>query len=447
MSRVFDESDFMPTSGGARTFDESDFAAPPPPPTRPAPKPDSIEQFGTNHPIMREGILGAAEGLGIDLQNPLTTIPNMIGGAYRTLKNVASGAIERPNEGIGGSLLRNVGGPLVKGLASDVGGIGSDIASMEPERMAHGAGKAAGMVGPLLIGSGKPTGLSRGAAGALDRSAVKSMEGIFQATGANKAKIAQISPELVERGFGAMTQPGAARKLEANTLRAGEALEQGYARQPVKQIDTQQIVDAIEKSKHDSGAVIQGANGPVIVEPTIAKAADDLKAIVQEFGPQVGSDSLVKLRQRWDKTVAQSKGFVQPDIAQSAAVKRDAVSAIRDVMNSEFPDIQKLNAEYSFWKKASDVMDATLLRKSGQAPPIGQRAARGIGAIVGGTHGGLPGAFAGAEIAAAATAAMRSTWWKSASAASKSRLANLMMSGNSRAVNVAIAAMSREANQ
>lgn len=367
-------------------------------------------------------------------RHPLDTFNAITRDAPAMLRQKAMNAPSL-SEGIG-----NFAASMLPAIGPWAAGVGEQIGNQD---YAGAAGQLSVAAAPIGIKAVNDTGFS----GALKSSAVKSMEGAFQptgsATGPMKVKTARVAPELVNRGVTAMTQKGLGRAIESNKLRAGEALEAGYHQLPPKQtINVQPIVDALEKSKFDSNAVIDTVNGPQVAEPIFVEAADKLKDVVTQFGPDASTTSLVKLRQRWDDTVAKGKGFTQPDISIPLDVKRDGVAAIRAELAKANPDIAKLNAEYSLWKTADDVIQATIMRKKGQSAPMGEQLATSAGAAAGMVSGGIGTMLKGAVLARAATKLFRSTGWRTVSAKYKNQLANALMSGDSKVTEALILRLS-----
>ncbi|WP_031499870.1 hypothetical protein [Bryobacter aggregatus] len=108
-----------------------------------------------------------------------------------------------------------------------------------------------------------------------------------------------------------------------------------------------------------------------------------------------------------------------------------AADAIREELAKQFPDIAVINKEYSFWKNVDRVVGDTLLRREGQAKPLGQKLAAGAGAIVGGAKAGPKGAILGGKVGQLFEATVSSPGWATASAVLKDRLAKALGSGSS----------------
>jgi hypothetical protein len=59
-----------------------------------------------------------------------------------------------------------------------------------------------------------------------------------------------------------------------------------------------------------------------------------------------------------------------------------AADAIREEFAKADPSLAALNKEFSFWKNAEKVVDETILRREGQARPLGRKIAEGTPAEI-----------------------------------------------------------------
>ena len=123
------------------------------------------------------------------------------------------------------------------------------------------------------------------------------------------------------------------------------------------------------------------------------------------FGGEASYSTLKKVRQVWDREVAESGGF-QVDLKERSVLnaKKEATNAIRRELARDHPDIAKINAEYSLWKTTDEILQETILRTDGQTGLLKHMAEVGMGS--GGMAAGslltgtLGGAMGGAAIAA-----------------------------------------------
>lgn len=267
-------------------------------------------------------------------------------------------------------------------------------------------------------------------AGKIQGSAEKSLSQALNPTKEPfKTQTQQILPELSSRRKIAFTQKGLSSKYEAELERSGQEIDDAWKQLPPdSQEKVKPITDALENTKNNF--IVDG----VIIEPNAWKAADDLQKIILDVSKEketIPSESLRKVRQVWDETIAKSKGFTK-DISDQDKIfiKKEATNAIRNVLAEAHPSIDKLNKEYSLWRKASDIIEETVRRKTGQDAPLGTKvlAAGGIGG--GSAVAGLKGAAIGATAVAAISLAFKSTLWKTLSAAAKSKLAQAIFEAN-----------------
>lgn len=162
---------------------------------------------------------------------------------------------------------------------------------------------------------------------------------------------------------------------------------------------------------------------------------------VSEQNPQTGAlevpvDKLRQLRQTWDGVAALAKHYQGAVLADYAAgeVHGMAADAIREQLGAQFPDIDALNKEYSFWKNAEKIVSDTITRRQGQAKPLGQKLAQAAGTAAGYATGGMGGAVLGREAMGALEKLTTSTAWGTVSAVMRSKLADAIASGDTSAI-------------
>jgi hypothetical protein len=236
----------------------------------------------------------------------------------------------------------------------------------------------------------------------------------------NKAIAAKVAPEMAERGVMAVTRKGLEAKASAKMDEVGQQIDDFYQSQPAgTSIPTQPILDHFEQGKQ----AFMGSNGEVFDQGAIDRI-DALKQVVQQFGPDVPVDDIVKLRRLWDGQVAQAKGFYGKTLAEGSAIeaKRAAAGAIREELAKQYPDLDKINKEYSFWANVQKVVGETNVRKASQAPPLGETVLAAGAMAKGGPSWGLA--------MAALRRAMTSTAWGTFSASTKFKIADLLADGN-----------------
>jgi hypothetical protein len=147
---------------------------------------------------------------------------------------------------------------------------------------------------------------------------------------------------------------------------------------------------------------------------------------------EISVDNLRKARQFFDSIAARAgryegKALADYSMAESHAMAADA---IREQFAKSFPSIDQINKEFSFWKNVHRVVSDTVLRRQGQAKPLGRKIAGAAGAAVGGATGGLEGFAIGKAAADALEALMTSPAWGTSSAVFKDRLAKALAAGS-----------------
>ncbi len=251
-----------------------------------------------------------------------------------------------------------------------------------------------------------------------------------------KVATQKILPELTSRKKIAFTRGGLNEKV-ANELEAsGQAIDQAWENLPANSKEqVKPIVDAMEESKNR--VMVDGK----IVDEIAWKAADDLQKVILDVSKdgEIPSESLRKVRQIWDRSIDKSKGFTK-DLSDmdKLAIKKEATDSIRKVLASNHPEIADLNKEYTLWKNTNDILTETIKRKTGQSgvmSKINDKASAGLSGFGGGAVFGLKGAALAAGTAAGLAFAMKTTAWRTLSAATKSRLAQYIVEGNEIGIN------------
>lgn len=332
-------------------------------------------------------------------------------------------------------------GPILQNILSKVheGNIAGAIG--------YGAGIAAPTVGAkaLEVGNAIPE--------ALNKSAVDQYSRVLNPTTvANKAITQEVVPQLIKRGVKSATFKGLQEQIGTNAANSLAKLEDVWDTQLAgKTIDKSKLLDAMddaldqwktqgEKQVHTGQ---MDANGnpimktvPTTVEPRpeINGALRGIRNIIDDYGNDISVETLRKTRQMWDSVVAKAGGFAGADLINQAKLyaQREGSNAIRTALAKSDPDLAVANKEISFWLRVQDVMDATELRRMGQATPISEK----ILAMGGLAHSGVLGGLA----VAGAAKIFRSTGYRTTMAIAKSRLADLIASGDITKANALISA-------
>lgn len=325
--------------------------------------------------------------------------------------------------------------PLVGPAAANAG---EQIGSGD---IAGGMGAAAGILTPSALGAarGVVPAAKQAAATRLEQSAVRGMERAIHPTRIDtKAKTAKVVPEMLERRI---WEPSL-EKLEAraanNRQIAGENVGDAISPHGHKYRDTMTLVDELEKSKAEYQDVNKSGE-TVTIDPQRVQSIQDLQDTLMSYGDNISVDSLVKVRRVWDDVVDAARGFIQPDLGTKvkAWAAREGRSAIADELVQAVPDIQKVNAEYSFWKNVEDITSASVDRRTGQNRGLMPTIAGGAGAVVGEAMSGgagLPAKALSAAVGAKTFASLKrlfdSPGYQMWSAVQKQRLADALMAND-----------------
>lgn len=280
-------------------------------------------------------------------------------------------------------------------------------------------------------------------ANALQSSAEKkSAQALGATTKADKQLSDKIVPELLKRRVTFATRGGLLQKMQSSLDDVGNQLEDAYAALPQDtKVDVSPVIKRLEDFKDTF--ITTGAGGQrVVVDPAGYKAAQELQTTIIQLAQNpeklvtnsdVSLTSLREARQILDKSIAKTgKSFAlgARDSATLAAQKSGA-NAIRNELAQEFPEIAKINKEYTFWKNVESVVGNTIQRTKSQATPIGETIAEGAGAVVGAAKGGgLGNIVLGATGYKLLKSVITSPAWRQTSAVIRSTLADALMRGN-----------------
>ena len=152
---------------------------------------------------------------------------------------------------------------------------------------------------------------------------------------------------------------------------------------------------------------------------------------MQQMGPDISLQDAVKARRILDNAVSEAKGYqgAQFSDASMAAIRKETANAIRSELGKASPDLATINAKFHFWNTLSEVMEQTIQRKTGQvgALPTMETAIAGAGGLA---KSGLSGAATAGTAVWLLGKTIRSTGWRTVSAATKSSIADALASKN-----------------
>ena len=228
---------------------------------------------------------------------------------------------------------------------------------------------------------------------------------------------------------------------------------------PGTKVKIQPVLEALERAKQRAtGATVEvgpgkpllyGEKGKVISRgPGTKKAIGNEAAIanyskleeqIKAVGDQASYSTLKKIRQVWDREVAEAGGFPGGSLKERSMLnsKREATNSIRRELAKDHPSIAKVNAEYSLWKNVDEILQETILRTEGHVGLLKHISGAGFGAgglatgalVTGTTGGAVGGAVVASTLAKGLKAMFQSPRWKMISAVKKQKLADALASG------------------
>ena len=205
----------------------------------------------------------------------------------------------------------------------------------------------------------------------------------------------KVVPGLLQRGeYGSLK--GLSNKAEDATADIGDQMNTLMSARGSQTMSTKPILDSLEKAKQSY--IVNG----VPLNPDAIKPIEDLQSRIsdmgnssQTLGPgnQVSFNSLRNAKQILDNPVAAKGGYAGVSVGDKyvLSAQKTAANSIRAELAKADPDMAKLNAEYSFWSNVGDVVDSTILRRTGQqggllgngtAEVLGAAAKGGTGAAI-----------------------------------------------------------------
>lgn len=232
-----------------------------------------------------------------------------------------------------------------------------------------------------------------GGSGALGKSATEDITKVLAPTGkADKLITQKIAPELAKSGIVSASREGLLSKYQALQGTAGDALEAGYDALPKDaQVEVGGLFDTLQQKIDKltvNGSVPSAALPKVNALQGMMKDLANIGIETSPDGSKVFADvgNVRQLRQILDGTISKNFGLTELDGATKAAQKTLA-NSIRGAFAQQYPDIAKLNKDFSFWSDATKVLQNTIDRKTGQTGLLRKGIAEGLGAASGLTAG------------------------------------------------------------
>lgn len=308
--------------------------------------------------------------------------------------------------------------PLVRIVAPAASGGGTAALHGESPALPALAGAAGGVASEAI-----PS-----ASSALKNSAQRTYEELLNPTKeATKFQTAKIMPQLLEERPLALSREGLADKAATKAEEAGQAIEQKVSSMQGK-MNLQPVINSLNNLKQSFQ--VNGVSLRPEVDSVINDAVNRFQAMATPGqGPGWWStktldyQDAIKARRILDTAVSEAKGYQGATISDASLtnVRKTAANSIRSELAKDDPDLAALNQKFHFWNTLSDVMDATIQRKVGQAPSLASRLEPVVGAAAAGAEGAGALYFLGKAI--------RSTAWRTTSAATKSALADALANG------------------
>lgn len=315
-------------------------------------------------------------------------------------------------------------GPAAAGIGEQIGSgdVAGGLGAVTGAALPLGAVKAAGKAAPAL----------RKAAKKQYSQALRPTKEVF------KRKTERVVPQLLERREAAKSRQALQAKAQQ---RAGEALDRLKELEDAIPEGTKAkvgpVLKALEK-EIDRNIGARTKSGIIGNEAAVKQLTKVWEQFV-ELGDDVSYQTVKRIRQIFDKEVAEAGGFYGKTLKEGSQIKakQEAANAIRREIAKEHPDIAKVNAEYSLWKNVDEIVGETIKRTEAQAPSLlGTITTSGglAGGLAGGAAtGGIGGAVAGGVMTAAMirgiTGMFNSPGWKMVSAVKKQQLADALASG------------------
>lgn len=260
----------------------------------------------------------------------------------------------------------------------------------------------------------------------LKKSAQKSYEAVINPTKeTTKFDTQKIMPTLLQERPISATRQGLIDKASSRAEAAGQQIENKVAGMTGQQ-QTQPITDALENYRKKFQV-----NGTTVI-PEVDDAVDRMQTTINQLGSSLSYQDAIKARRILDNSVNAAGGYSGKSLADASinATRKAAADSFRAEFAKANPDLAELNGKYHFWRTLEDTLNATALRKTGQTVPLGQMLETATAAGAGAAQHGIAGAGGYAAAMYYVGKFMRSTAWRTATGAIKSKLADALANGN-----------------
>jgi hypothetical protein len=360
---------------------------------------------------------------------------------------IPAGAVGKAAKAVEGATagMRGAGALNLAARAGLEGAAAGGVAGVQTAGDPNAMREAALTAGGVTAGLGAVGMAARPVADLLKRSALTQYGRVLNPTKQATKYLSQtqVAPGLLERGVMAGSMKTLQGKAGAQVQKWGQAISDAWSNVPAgTSIELGPVMNNLDQSLDD--LFVTTSRGKAPKGPFAEQAAQNVDKLKQTLSdvaevnpatgvPEIPVDRLREMRQYFDDIAAQAGRYDGKTLAEKSMAEAHgrAADAIREELAQQFPDIAKINKEYNFWKNARQVVDETVLRREGQAKPLGRKlvsaAAAAGGAAQYGPLGVLLGKAAGDQFEALVTGPA----WGTVSAVLKDRLANAMAKGNS----------------
>ena len=440
------------------------LGAAPPAQTQPTMAPGSYQArkkgpvLNANDSFLHAGIQGVQNALGVtkrptgladELSQIGGSLKNFAGKSWDELQDATGEASGTPGLGtpftdaliIPHMIARGIEG-VATGIENSASDIEAGIKNKNPQSAAYGIGSALGMRGQMEAGERTGQAVADAApklSGGFKSLAEKNYQDVLNPTKVDtKYQTQKIMPQLVQERPVAMTRQGLAEKAATQAEAAGQQVEQA-ASGLQGSMNTQPVIDGLENLRQKYQ--VQGVSLRPEVDGAINTLQDQLRAMSQPGDvpggaagpgePTISFQDVVRARRILDQAVAEVGGYQGRPLSDTsmANIRKATANSFREELGNASPDLAAVNAKFHFWNTLSDVLDATIQRKTGQvnALPKVETVIAGAGGLA---RSGLSGAVGWGAAMNLLGKAFRSTGWRTMSAAAKSSIADSLAGGN-----------------
>jgi hypothetical protein len=394
----------------------------------PAESPSAVSRFASGlwQNVNPMGLVDA-------VRHPVDTAGQLLSAQVGEFRKAAQAPTVSEMIGHGAAGLLPIVGPVAARAGETIAG--GDIAG--------GLGQATGLLAPFGVDaavSGIPKALPTAVADVADRAAVgRLVDQTGPKVGPNKVRfnqrMAEAAPALLrDPELGAFSREGLHAKVQGKLAAAVDAMDsasdtrlasQQVKTAPIVQRINQEIARLTAEPVEASQAVPRRTNLNAAGQDTVLTTHEaqpygeavqpgpnqgqiatlaTMRDEVARLGPVAPYESVRRIRQAWDQ-VAKVK-FLPATAQDALKAQGDASAAVagtgamREALAQADPASAAAYKSYSLYKAADDVLRAT--HEAEQARPRVGRSimARGVGAMVGATEGGVVGAGVGPLLAA-----------------------------------------------